>query len=86
MEIFRDHFQRHKGIPEIPRSQRFANRPALDEIFSEDIKRDMGRRNEKVMEAVEGYGYTQREVADFLRLHFTSISRIMNKRNKMLTK
>ncbi len=86
VERFRDHFQRHKDIPEIPRSQRFADRPAMDEIFSQDINRDMGRRNEKVVEAVEGYGYTQREVADFLGLHFTSISRIMNKRSKMLTK
>jgi hypothetical protein len=86
VERFRDHFQRHKDIPEIPRSQRFANRPGMDEIFSEVINRDMGRRNQKVVEAVAGYGYTQREVADFLGLHFTSISRIMHKRSRMLTK
>ena len=32
------------------------------------------------------HGYTQREVADFLGLHFTSVSRITNQRNKMLRK
>ncbi len=79
---FREHFQRIKDIPEISRSQRFANRPVLDGIFSKDIKRDIGRRNEKIVEAVEDYGYTQREIADFLGLHFTSISRIMHTRSK----
>jgi transcriptional regulator with XRE-family HTH domain len=44
------------------------------------------RRDEKVEEAVEGHGYTQREVADFLGLHFTSVSRIMKPRNKIKRK
>jgi hypothetical protein len=40
------------------------------------------RRDEKVVEAVEEYGYTQREVADFLGLHFASGSRrIIKQRN-----
>ena len=32
-----DHLRRHKDIPEIPKSQRYANRPALDKIFSQSI-------------------------------------------------
>lgn len=48
VERFWDPFQRDKDIPEIPRSQRFANRPAMDEIFSEDINRDIGRRMRKL--------------------------------------
>jgi len=40
----------------------------------------------KVGQAVERYGYSQREVADHLGMHFTSISRIIRERNGMLTK
>lgn len=81
-----DHLRRHKDIPEIPKSQRFVSRPGLEEIFKEGVRRNSPRRDGKVVEAVEGYGYTQREVADFLGLHFTSVSRIMKQRNKMQKK
>ena len=37
-------------------------------------------------QVVERYGYSQREVADHLGMHFTSISRIIRERNGMLTK
>jgi plasmid maintenance system antidote protein VapI len=43
----------------------------------------MGKRNKKIEEAVERYGYAQREVADHLGMHFTSISRIMRERKRM---
>ena len=35
------------------------------------------RGKERIQEAVEKYAYTQREVADHLGIHFTSVSRIM---------
>jgi hypothetical protein len=44
------------------------------------VLRDLDKRNEKIEEAVEKYGYTQREVANHLRMHFTSVSRIMGGR------
>jgi predicted transcriptional regulator len=62
------------------------NRPELGKIFTGGVLRDRGRRDQKVEEAVERHGYTQREVADFLGLHFTSVSRIMNQRSKMKRK
>ena len=74
-----DHLNRHKDIPEIPKSQRYANRPELDKIFTERILRDKRRRDEKIAEAVEKHGYTQRSIADHLGMHFTYISRILNK-------
>jgi len=57
------------------------NRPELGKIFTEGVLREKGRKNEKVEEAVGRFGYTQREVADLLGLHFTSGSRIMNQRS-----
>ncbi|NTW60110.1 MAG: addiction module toxin RelE [Nitrospirae bacterium] len=73
-----DHLRKHKDVPEITRSQRFVNRPALDAIFTPRVLKDKERRNRKIAEAVEKYGYTQRAIADHLGMHFTYISRIMN--------
>jgi len=72
-----DHLKRHKDVPEIPKCQRFANRPELDIIFTNSILRDKRKRDRKIAEAVEKHGYTQRSIADHLDLHFTYVSRIL---------
>ena len=80
-----DHFKKHKDMPDIPKSQRYVNRPPLEKIFSEGILRDKDKRDKKIAEAVERYGYRQREVADHLGMFFTSVSRIM-RRNSGIVK
>ncbi len=80
-----DHLKRHKNVPEIPKSQRFANRPALDKIFAEGILRDKRKRDKKIAEAVEKHGYTQRSIADHLGVHFTYVSSILRKKQKSQT-
>ncbi len=74
-----DHLKKNKDIPEIPKSQRYANRLALDKLFSESILKDTRKRDKKINEAVEKYGYTQRAVADYLDMHFTYVSQIINR-------
>jgi hypothetical protein len=73
-----DHLRKHTHIPEISRSQRYANRPGLDKIFAPAILKDRQKRNRKIAEAVEKHGYTQRAIAAHLGMHFTYISQIMN--------
>lgn len=72
-----DHLRRHKDIPEIPKSQRYANRPTLDKLFSQSILDDKRKRDRKIAEAIEKYGYTQRSIADHLGVHPTYVSRIL---------
>jgi hypothetical protein len=72
-----DYLRGKRDIPELPKIQRYADRPSLTHIFSGKIMQDIGKRNEKIQEAVQRYGYRQREVADYLDMHFTSISRIL---------
>ena len=48
-----DHLKKHKDIPEIPKSQRYANRPTLEKIFSQSILDDKRKRDIKIAEAVE---------------------------------
>jgi putative transposase len=72
------HLKKHKDIPEIPRSQRYADRPPLEKLFNRKALGNMINRNKTISEAVEKHGYRQREVADHLGMYFTSISRIVN--------
>ena len=72
-----DHLKKHKDIPEIPKSQRYANRPTLDKIFHESIIGNKRKRDGKIAEAVEKFGYIQRSIANHLGLHFTYVSRIL---------
>lgn len=69
--------QGSREMTEIPRMQRYVGRLELKEIFTGTGDRDTN----KVREAVERYGYSQREVAEFIGLHYSTVSRIL-KRNR----
>lgn len=77
-----DYVKGYEAIPEIPKAQRFLSRPNLEQLFNGRVLQDIDKRNEKIEEAVKKYGYTQREVADHLRMHFTSVSRIMREKER----
>lgn len=75
-----DHLKEHKHVPEIPRSQRYANRPTLDTIFNESILKDRKKRDRKMVAAVEKYGYRQSELARHLGLHTSTVSNLVRNR------
>jgi putative transposase len=75
-----DFLKKHKHVPEIPRSQRYANRPTLDKIFQESILSDKRKRDKKMAEAVERYAYRQSEIARHLSLHVSTVSNILRVR------
>jgi hypothetical protein len=60
--------------------------PRLETIFTDRIVKDTKKRNEKIMEAIESHGYQQREIADYLGMHFSSTSRILRTREAMTKK
>jgi len=75
-----DHLHKHKHVPEIPRSQRYANRPPLEKIFQESILKNRKKRDRKMAEAVEKYGYRQSEIARHLGLHTSTVSNLVRNR------
>jgi putative transposase len=77
IDEFIDHVRGYKEIKEIPRGQRYLGRPGLEDLFPEKIVRDREIRNEVIGKAVGEWGYSQREVADYLKLHYSTLSRIM---------
>jgi hypothetical protein len=75
----------YKEVEEIPKVQRYVSRPSLYEIFESTRVRSKGVRNMKIVEAVYEYGYSQKEVADYLGKHYTTISIIISKTLKSKT-
>lgn len=86
VKSLKEHVKGRQGIPEIVKSQRFLSRPALEEVLGSEVLRNRRARDEAMRKAVYDHGYTQKEVADHLGLHFTSVSRILRTKGKMLKK
>ena len=63
-------------IREIPKGQRYIGRPSLEELFRTAAHRK-AHRDKVISQAVRRYGYSQIEVADFLGLHYSTVSRLM---------
>ena len=78
-EKMADHLRKHEDIPGVPRGQRYADRPSLDKIFTTRIQQDRQKRDRKIAEAVEMYGYTQRAIARHLDMHYSYISLIVRR-------
>jgi REP element-mobilizing transposase RayT len=75
-----------KEFKEIPRTQRFLHRPKLEELFPRRMERDKGWRNQKIAEAVRDWGYSQREIADCLGMHYSTVSRIWRRTSLITSK
>ena len=63
------------AISEIPRSQRLALRPPLEQLFAGARGRD--DRDARCVRAVREYGYTLRAIAAFLGVHYATVSRAL---------
>lgn len=79
VETLLDYVKRYRDIQEIPKRQRYLGRPKLQDIFSGKEFSDRKQRDRKIIEAIEKYGYSQREIARHLDMHYASISRLARK-------
>ena len=89
VEKFKGYLKGHEDIKEIPKSQRYINRPTLDNLLKERELKNKHVRDKKILEATEKYGYSQKEVADYLKMHYSTISRVIknettSKSNRLL--
>lgn len=75
IEKFGTNLHEKRDIGEIPRNQRYVDRPSLETLFQgiTDIK----TRNRAIRHAVETHGYRQSEVASHLGIHYSTVSKIV---------
>ncbi|MEX0806523.1 MAG: transposase [Candidatus Binatia bacterium] len=72
-------------VREIPKGQRFVGRPTLAKLFSQR-SRGKTSRDPLIAKAVNDYGYSQMALASFLKLHYSTISRILMATNRAKVK
>jgi len=75
-ERFKDFWEDKKLLKEIPRSQRYVSRPTLDKIF--DKSKTRIQRNVGISVAHLDHGYTLKVIADYLHLHYTTVSKVIS--------
>ena len=73
---FKDLMKGKERIKEIPRIQRYATRPPLAKLLQ---KRKRNMTDEAVYEAYSGYGYTLKQIAEYLSVHYTTVSRAIKR-------
>ena len=64
-------------IREIPKGQRFVGKPSLEKLFAQRTA-DKTTRDQLIEKAVSELDYSQMELASFLDLHYSTISRILS--------
>ncbi len=71
-----------QDVPEIPRVQRFVGRPLLEELFPSAVMRSKQERNRLICLAHGNYGYTLKEISQVLGVHYTTVSKVINGRER----
>ena len=67
-------------IPEIPRTQRHVGRPPLDEMFPPGVVMPKQDRICLICLAHQKHGYSLKEISQMLGVHYTTISKVINKK------
>jgi hypothetical protein len=77
IDRLKDAIPEKTAVQEIPKLQRYANRPPLKEIFGE--ARSRRKRDEAIIASYITYGYEQREIANFLGMHYTTVCHVIRR-------
>ena len=67
-----------RGLSEIPREQRHLGRPSLCDLLKNTDAKDKASRNKAIASAYLEHGYTMKSIADYLGLHYMTVSRAVN--------
>jgi REP element-mobilizing transposase RayT len=87
VESLLQEFTGNRGkLQEVPKKQKFASRPGLSELFKGSTWSDKKERNLAIFKAHVGTGYKLQEIADYLNMHYASISRIVVQVEKEMLK
>jgi putative transposase len=77
IDKLRDVIPEKTAVKEIPKLQRYANRPQLKEIFAD--WKTKKKRDEAIVTSHVTYGYKQKEIANFLGIHYTTVSHMIKR-------
>lgn len=68
-----------KKDTEISKRERFAARPSLDYVLLETQPLSSQEKNNRIYLAYKDHGYTQKDIAEFLGVHYATVSRAIKR-------
>ncbi|MDY0190201.1 MAG: transposase [Desulfuromonas sp.] len=69
---------------EIPKKERFAARPTLNCLLTQAQPLSCQEKNNRIYIAYKEHGYTQKDIADFLGVHYATVSRAIKRVESLL--
>jgi REP element-mobilizing transposase RayT len=78
VEAMRPRLQAAHALLDVPRVQRYADRPALETMFHGHQTLSKPERNRRIVLAHQEYGYTLAAIGRALGLHYTTISKVVS--------
>jgi hypothetical protein len=85
VEALRERLDDRVGQVEIPRRERLAHRPRLDEVLSPAVVSDPTRRNERIRWLARTWGYTLADIGRHVGVHYSTVSRIVRSEGALAT-
>jgi len=78
LDGLRSHLQGQFLAKEIPKVQRYAGRPQLSELFNGAGREGKAQRDADIVKAHLELGYTQKQIATHVGLHYWTVSKIVS--------
>ena len=69
-----------KTVKEVPRTQRYVNRPALSVLLTKSATKS--QRDQAIHRAYIQHGYTMKAIADHLGIHYTTVRKVIKAREE----
>ncbi len=79
---FKEFLKGKRNLKDIPKIQRFVDRPDLSELFTKRMIKTREKRDNIIIESVIRYGYDQAEVARYLNIHYSTVSKIIKRKRE----
>ena len=74
---FKKVLEKKGRLGEIPKVQRYADRPRLQELFLPGVILKKPKRNQTIYAAHIHHGYSLKEIGDHLQIHYTTVSKVI---------
>jgi putative transposase len=68
-----------ESLKEVPRGQRYVARPPLRELIKGKKGKERTVEDRSIYHAYVRYGYTMKEIADYLGFHYATVSRTIKR-------
>jgi REP element-mobilizing transposase RayT len=78
VDAHKDLLHDKKTVKEVPRTQRYVNRPALSVLLTKCSTKS--QRDQAIHRAYIQHGYTMKAIADHLGIHYTTVSKVIKSR------